>query len=71
MSLFGNENKKLIDKAKDGENVPSLEIVKVVLVWCDLVNNQYQQKFQALYTFTPNKLYDYLLNVTLSLMKLS
>ena len=71
MSLFGNENKKLIDKAKDGENVPSLEIVEVVLVWCDLVNNQYQQKFQALYTFTPNKLYDYLLNVTLSLMKLS
>ena len=71
MSLFGNENKKLIDKAKDGENVPSLEIVEVVLVRCDLVNNQYQQKFQALYTFTPNKLYDYLLNVTLSLMKLS
>ena len=71
MSLFGNENKKLIDKAKDGENVPSLKIVEVVLVWCDLVNNQYQQKFQALYTFTPNKLYDYLLNVTLSLMKLS
>ena len=32
MSLFGNENKKLIDKAKDGENVPSLEIVEVVLV---------------------------------------
>ena len=71
MSLFGNENKKLIDKAKDGENVPSLEIVEVVLVRCDLVDNQYQQKFQALYTFTPNKLYDYLLNVTLSLMKLS
>ena len=71
MSLFGNENKKLIDKAEDGENVPSLEIVEVVLVRCDLVDNQYQQKFQALCTFTPNKLYDYLLNVTLSLMKLS
>ena len=71
MSLFGNENKKLIGKTKDGENVPSLKIVEVVLVRCDLVDNQYQQKFQALYTFTPNKLYDYLLNVTLSLMRLS
>ena len=39
MSLFGNENKKLIDKAKDGENVPSLEIAEVVLVRCDLVDN--------------------------------
>ena len=71
MSLFGNENKKLIGKTKDGENVPSLKIVEVVLVRCDLVDNQYQQKFQALYTFTPNKLYHYLLNVTLSLMRLS
>ena len=38
---------------KNGENVPSLEVVKVVLVQCNLVDNQYQQKSEASYTFTP------------------
>ena len=57
------ETKKLIDKIKNGENVPSLEKVEVVLVQCKLVDNQYQKKSVALYTFTPNKSYVYLLNV--------
>ena len=30
---------------------------------CNLVDNQYQQKFQVLYNFTPSKSYAYLLNV--------
>ena len=47
--------KKLIDKTKNGEKVPSLEVVEVVLVQCNLVDNQYQQKSEVLYTFTPNK----------------
>ena len=34
--------KKLIDKTKNGENVPSLEVVEVVLVQCNLADNQYQ-----------------------------
>ena len=38
-------------------------MVKVVLVQCDLVDNQYQQKSEVLYTFTPNKSYAYLVNV--------
>ena len=64
MKLFGNKKKdKLIDKIKNGENVPSLEVVVVVLVQCNLVDNQYQQKSEVLYTFTPNKSYAYLLNV--------
>ena len=54
---------KLIGKAKNGENVPSLEVVEVVLVQCSLVDNQYQQKSEVLYTFMPNKSYGYLLNV--------
>ena len=54
---------KLIDKTKNGEKVPSLEVVEVVLVQCNLVDNQYQQKFEVLYAFTPNKCYAYLLNV--------
>ena len=43
--------------------VPSLEVVEVVLVLCNLVNDQYQQKSEVLYFFTPNKSYAYLLNV--------
>ena len=52
--------KKLIDKTKNGENVPSLEVVEVVLVQHNLVDNQYQQKSEVLYIFTHNKIYDYL-----------
>ena len=36
--------KKDVDQDKDGENVPKLECVKVVLVHCNLVNNNYQQE---------------------------
>ena len=62
MELFGS-TKKLIDKIKNREKVPSLEVVEVVLVQCNLVDNQYQQKSEVLYTFTPNKSCAYLLNV--------
>ena len=60
--LFGSI-KKLIHKTKNGKNVPSLEVVEEVLVQCNLVDNQYQQKSEVLYTFTPNKSYTYLSNV--------
>ena len=40
-----------------------IEIVEVVLVQCNLVDNQYQQRFEVFYTFTPNKSYAYFLNV--------
>ena len=62
MKLFGS-TKKLIDETKYGEKIPSLEVVKVVLVQCNLVDNRYQQKSEVLYTFTPSKSYGYLLNV--------
>ena len=62
MKLFGS-TKKLIDKTRHGEKVPSFELVEVTLVQCDLADNQYQQKSEVLYTFTPNKFYAYLLNV--------
>ena len=61
MKLFGN-TKRLIGKTKNGENLPSLEIVELILVQCNLVDNQYQQKSEVFYTFTPNKSYAYLLN---------
>ena len=61
MKLFGI-TRNLINKTKNGEKIPSLEAVEVVLVQCNLVDNQYQQKSEVLYTFTPNKPYAYLLN---------
>ena len=48
MKLF-RITKKLIDKTKNGENVPSLEVVEVVLVHCNLVDNQHQQKSEVLH----------------------
>ena len=38
-------------------------MVKVVLIKCKLVHNQYQEKFEMLYNLTYNKSYAYLLNV--------
>ena len=52
-----------MDKTQNWEKVSSLEVVEVVLVQCNLLHNQYQQKSEALYFFTANKYYPYLLNV--------
>ena len=41
LKLFGR-TKKLIDKTKNGENIPSLYAVEILLVQCNLVDNQYQ-----------------------------
>ena len=65
MKLFGSIE-KLLSNTKKRENLPSLEVAEVVLVQCNLVNNQYQQKSEVSYTFTSNKSYTYLLNVELS-----
>ena len=54
MKLLGNTESK-ITKDKNGENVPHLEIVELVLIHCNLVNNNYQQNATILYTFVPNK----------------
>ena len=43
--------RKLIVQTKNWEKVPSLKVVEVVLV----LDNQYQQKSEVLYTFAPNK----------------
>ena len=60
MKLLGSTENK-ITKDKNGENVPHLEITGVVLVHCNMVNNNYQQKSRVLYTFVPNKSYGSLL----------
>ena len=43
--------------------MPSLEAVEGVLVQCNLVDNQHQQKTEVLCTFTPSESYAYLLNL--------
>ena len=54
MKLLGRTKDK-ITKDENGENVPHLEITKVVLVHCNIVNNDYQQDSRVLYTFFSNK----------------
>ena len=63
MKLLGSTESK-ITKDKNGENVPYLEIVKLVFVHYNLVNNDYQQDSRILYTFVPNKPFGSLLEIT-------
>ena len=51
MEAFKNK----ITKDKNGEDVPHLEVVELVVVHCNLVNNDYQQDSRILYTFVPKK----------------
>ena len=44
--------------------MPHLEITEVVLVHCDIANNDYQQDSRVLYTFVPNKPFDSLLEIS-------
>ena len=53
-----------ITRDKNGENVLHLEITEVVLVHCDIVNNDYQQDSRVLYTFVPNKPFGSLLEIS-------
>ena len=63
MKLLGSTENK-ITKDKNGENVPHLEITEVVLVHCNIVNNDYQQDSRVLYTFVPNKPFGSLLEIS-------
>ena len=54
MRLLGS-TKKVVGKDKNGENVPKLESVEVVLVHCNLVKNGYQHSSKVLFSFVPNK----------------
>ena len=63
MQLLGS-SKKVIYKNKDGEIVPRLETVDVVLVHCNLVNNNYQQASKVLFTVVPNKNFGQLITIT-------
>ena len=63
MKLLGS-GKRDVDKDKDGENVPKLESVEVLLVHCNLVKNDYQYASKVLFTSAPNKQFGELINIS-------
>ena len=63
VKLLGSIKSK-ITKDKNGETVPYLEIVELVLVHCNLVNNDYQQDSRILYSFVLNKTFGSLLEIS-------
>ena len=50
MKLLGSTENK-ITKDKNCENVPHLKITEVILVQCNIVNNDYQQDSRDLLSF--------------------
>ena len=61
---------KNVDKDKDGEDVPKLEPVEVVLVNCNLANSSYQKASKVLFTFAPNKQFGQLITISPYLLTL-
>ena len=62
MKLF-RSTKKYVDQDKDREDVAKFGSVEVVLVHCNLVNNNYQQVSEELFTFVSNKQFGQLINI--------
>ena len=63
MKLLGS-TKKVVNKDKNGENVPEIESFEVVLVHFNLVKNDYQHTSKVLFTFVPNKKFSQLINIS-------
>ena len=63
MKLLQSTQSK-INKDKNGENVPHLEITEVVLIHCNIFNNNYQQDSRVLYAFVPDKSFCQLLDIS-------
>ena len=61
--LLGSTKNK-IAKAKIDKNVPHLELAKVILVCCNIVNNNYQQDSRVSYAFVSNKPFGQLLEIS-------
>ena len=63
MKLLGSTEKKTT-KDKNSEIVNHLDITEVVLVHCNIFNNDYQQDCRVLYTFVLNKSFDQLVGIS-------
>ena len=60
--MLGSTGSK-ITKDKNGLNVPHLEITEVVLIHCNIFNNDYHQDSRILHSFVPNKPFGSLLEI--------
>ena len=63
IKLLGSTKTK-ISKDENCKNVPHLEITQVLLLHCNIVNNDYQQDSRALYIFVPNESFGQLLDTS-------
>ena len=64
MKLLGSTKSK-INNGENGEKLPPLEITDVLLVHCNIVNNDYQHDSRGvLHTFAPNKSFGKLLDIS-------
>ena len=63
MKLLGSTENK-ITKDKNDENIHHLGIPEVVLVYCNIVNNNYQQDSRVSYLFVPNNPFGTLLETS-------
>ena len=63
MKLFGSTKSK-ITKDENDENLLHVEITEVVLIHCNIVNNNYQQDSKVFCTLVPNKSFGQLLNIS-------
>ena len=55
--------KSEITKSENGENPFNLKITEVVLIPCNIFNNNYQRSSRVLYTFVSNKSFCQLLSI--------
>ena len=63
MKLLGSTENKTT-KDKNGKSVPHLVITQLVLVHCNIANNDYQQDLRVLYTSVPSKPFGSLLDTS-------
>ena len=63
MKLLGNTKNK-VSKDINGESVSHLEVTEVVLVHCNVVNNDYQHDSRVFNAFTPNKSFGQILDIS-------
>ena len=63
MTLLGS-TKKDVDADKNSEHTPKLESAEVVLVHCNLVENDYQHTSKVLFSFVPNKQLGQFINIS-------
>ena len=62
MKLLGSTKVK-VTKDKNNKYVPHLKITKVVLMHCNIVNNDYQQHSRTLHAFVSNTSFGELLDI--------